>query len=212
MSKCLKAPLRWKTLTCQLPLFGHHFPSSLDHRHGPEVSVGDTHEQGEETWPGGVGQDGGVCRVHTHNKQRDEDHPQAGEEEQAASRPVIRHCSQDLRHRMEDGGWVGGQWWRGLNPLQLYHQVIRLKLQTFFSEYQTFFCSSSQSHVLTSCVYHSNKSKHRRHHFVTLYFLIFLKTFLISQLPSFSFPVSCLISRLIAFPFISTKSETCRKD
>lgn len=44
-----------------------------------------------------MGQGGRAGRVHTHDKQRDEDHPQAGEEEQAASRPVVRQRCQDLR-------------------------------------------------------------------------------------------------------------------
>lgn len=44
-----------------------------------------------------MGQGGRAGRVHAHDKQRDEDHPQAGEEEQAASSPVVRQCCQDLR-------------------------------------------------------------------------------------------------------------------
>ena len=44
-----------------------------------------------------MGQGWRTGRVHTHDKQRDEDHPQAGEEEQAASRPVVRQCCQDLK-------------------------------------------------------------------------------------------------------------------
>lgn len=44
-----------------------------------------------------MGQGGGAGRVHAHDEQRDEDDPQAGEEEQAASGPVVRQRSQDLR-------------------------------------------------------------------------------------------------------------------
>ena len=86
-------------LTCQLPLLGRHFAGSLDHGHRPEVSVGDSHEEGEETGPGRVGQDGSAGRVHAHDEQRDEDHPEAGEEEQAASGPIVRQRGQDLRRR-----------------------------------------------------------------------------------------------------------------
>lgn len=49
-----------------------------------------------------MGQGGCVRRVHTHDEQRDENHPQAGEEEQAASRPVVRQRCQDLR---KEGGY-----------------------------------------------------------------------------------------------------------
>lgn len=44
-----------------------------------------------------MGQSGGAGGVHAHNEQRDEDHPQAGKEEQAASGPLIGQSSQDLR-------------------------------------------------------------------------------------------------------------------
>lgn len=44
-----------------------------------------------------MGQRGRAGRVDTHDEQRDEDHPEAGEEEQAASGPVVRQCRQDLR-------------------------------------------------------------------------------------------------------------------
>lgn len=83
-------------LTCQLPLLGRDLSRRLDHRHGPKVTVGDTHEEGEEARPGGVGEGGGVGGVHAHDEQRDEDHPEAGEEEQASPRPVVRQRSQDL--------------------------------------------------------------------------------------------------------------------
>lgn len=94
-------------LTCQLPLLGRHFASSLDHWHRPKVTVGDPHEEGEEARPGGVGQRGRAGWVHAHDKQRDEDHPEAGEEEQAASGPVVRQRCQDLR--TEVGGQQGCQ-------------------------------------------------------------------------------------------------------
>jgi len=84
-------------LTGQLPLLVRHFSRSLDHRHGPEVAVSDSHEEGEEAGPGGMGQGGRAGRVHAHDKQRDEDHPQAGEEEQAASGPVVWQRCKNLR-------------------------------------------------------------------------------------------------------------------
>lgn len=89
-------------LTCQLPLLRWDFASGLDHRHRPKITVGDPHEEGEEAGPGGMGQHGRAGRVHTHDKQRDEDHPEAGEEEQAASGPVVWQRCQDLR--TEGGG------------------------------------------------------------------------------------------------------------
>lgn len=85
-----------RTLTRQLPLLGGNFSCRLDHRHGPKVPVGDAHEEGEETGPGGVGQGGCLGGVHAHDKQGDEDHPEAGEEEQASPRPVVGQRSQDL--------------------------------------------------------------------------------------------------------------------
>lgn len=83
-------------LTCQLPLLRRHLPGGLDHGDGAEVAVGDAHEQREETRPGGVGQRGAASRVHAHDEQRDEDHSQAGEEEQAAPRPFVGQGGQDL--------------------------------------------------------------------------------------------------------------------
>lgn len=88
------------SVPCQLPLFRWHFSSSLYHRHRTKIAVGDSHEEGEKTRPGWMGQGWRTGRVHTHDKQRDEDHPQAGEEEQAASRPVVRQCCQDLANKV----------------------------------------------------------------------------------------------------------------
>lgn len=85
------------SLTCQLPLFWWHFAGSLYHRHRPKIAIGDSHEQGEKTRPSRMGQGGCIGWIHTHDEQRDEDHPQAREEEQAASRPVIWQCRQDLK-------------------------------------------------------------------------------------------------------------------
>lgn len=104
--------LRLKVLTCQLPLFGRHFASSLDHGDGAKVAVGDAHEKGEETRPGGVGQSGGAGGVHAHHEQRDEHHPQAGEKEQAAPGPLIGQSSQDLQ-----GDRAGGS-------MRLYVKVL----------------------------------------------------------------------------------------
>lgn len=86
-----------RPLTRQLPLLGRNFSCRLDHWHRAKVAVGDAHEEGEETRPGGVGQGGCIGGVHAHDEQRDEDHPEAGEEEQASPRPVVRQRSQDLR-------------------------------------------------------------------------------------------------------------------
>lgn len=43
-----------------------------------------------------MGKGGGVGGVHTHDEQGDEDHPEAGEEEQASPGPVVGQRSQDL--------------------------------------------------------------------------------------------------------------------
>lgn len=43
-----------------------------------------------------MGQRGAASRVHAHDEQRDEDHSQAGEEEQAAPRPFVGQGGQDL--------------------------------------------------------------------------------------------------------------------
>lgn len=55
-----------------------------------------------------MGQRGRAGRVHAHDKQRDEDHPQAGEEEQAAPGPVVRERCQDLRREPGNVATVGG--------------------------------------------------------------------------------------------------------
>lgn len=89
------------SLTCELSLFGRHFASGLYHRHRPKVAIGYAHQEGEETRPGGVGQDGCAARVHAHDEERDEDHSKAGEEEQTASGPVVWERCQDLRKSRE---------------------------------------------------------------------------------------------------------------
>lgn len=94
---CTLTTCRREEPTCQLPLFRRHFASSLDHRHGAEVAVGDAHEEGEEAGPGRVRQGGRLGRIHAHDEEGDEDHPEAGEEEQAASGPVVRQRCQDLK-------------------------------------------------------------------------------------------------------------------
>lgn len=55
-----------------------------------------------------MGQHGRAGRVHAHDEQGDEDHPEAGEEEQAASGPVVRQSRQDLRSRAYLSDAAGG--------------------------------------------------------------------------------------------------------
>lgn len=43
-----------------------------------------------------MGEGGGVGRVHAHDEEGDEDHPEAGEEEQASPGPVVGQRRQDL--------------------------------------------------------------------------------------------------------------------
>lgn len=50
-----------------------------------------------------MGQRGRAGWIHAHDKEWDEDHPQAGEEEQAASRPVVRQRCQNLELSREGG-------------------------------------------------------------------------------------------------------------
>lgn len=60
-----------------------------------------------------MGQSGGAGGVHAHNEEGDEDHPQAGEEEQAASGPLIGQSGQDL--------WGDGA---GGSALSLYFLIM----------------------------------------------------------------------------------------
>lgn len=92
---CMAAP-GWCSPTCQLPLLGAHFASSQDHGDAAEVAVGDAHEEGEDTGPGGVAEGGLPVGVDAHDEERDEDDAEAGVDEEVRSSPVIRQGSQDL--------------------------------------------------------------------------------------------------------------------
>lgn len=97
--------------TCQLALLRAHFARGQDHGHAAEVAVGDAHEQGEDAGPGGVAEGGLPVGVDAHDEEGDEDHTQAGVDEEVGPSPVVGQGSQDLQRGAEillEGGEEAG--------------------------------------------------------------------------------------------------------
>lgn len=88
-------------LTCQLPLLGAHFAGSQDHGDATEIAVGDAHEEGEDAGPGGVAEGGPPVGVDAHDEEGDEDHTEAGVDEEMGPSPVVGQGSQDLQRGAE---------------------------------------------------------------------------------------------------------------
>lgn len=87
--------------TCQLPLLRAHFACGQDHGDAAEVAVGDAHEEGEDAGPGGVAEGGLPIGVNTHDEEGDEDHTEAGVDEEVGPSPVVGQGSQDLQRGAE---------------------------------------------------------------------------------------------------------------
>lgn len=83
--------------TCQFPLLRAHFARGQDHGHTAKVAIGDAHEEGEDAGPGGVAEGGLPVGVDAHDEEGDEDHAEAGVDEEVGPSPVIGQGSQDLQ-------------------------------------------------------------------------------------------------------------------
>lgn len=93
-------------LTCQLPLLRAHFASSQDHGNAAEVAIGDAHEEGEDAGPGGVAKSGPSVGIDAHDEEGDEDHAEAGVDEEVGPSPVIGQGGQDLQRGAGTMGMV----------------------------------------------------------------------------------------------------------
>jgi len=87
--------------TCQLPLLRAHFASGQDHGNAAEVAIGDAHEERKDAGPGRVAKGGTPVGVDTHDEEGDEDHTEAGVDEEVRSSPVVGQGSQDLQRGAE---------------------------------------------------------------------------------------------------------------
>lgn len=95
-------------LTCQLPLLGAHFAGRQDHGHAAEITVGDAHEEGEDAGPGRVAEGGLPVGVDAHDEEGDEDHAEAGVDQEVGAPPVVGQGGQDLQPGGQRSSWGVG--------------------------------------------------------------------------------------------------------